>query len=197
MFKRKVFTATAAILLISASAASAKTRSFVINGSDLRAFVIGTAIAGSESADGVALADFDFGALTVEFVLPKDYQKNSPVSITLRMYGGGSSCVVRFFPRDIMRYRNNRAKTAGNAGSAGLTSNGPTEFTVPANFNLVHSRGYTLRKTGDGTLDTGSIRDQKAGDTIVAVFIRNAQNSADTCTDTLFIRSAKITYTVR
>lgn len=181
--------------MISASAASARTKSFVINGSDLRAPNGGAVNAGAETIDGVALGGGGFGQLSVNFTLPKDYKKNSPVVIALRIFGGGTSCVVRFYPNAVARYRNNTSKTIGLADTGQLTADGPIEFARPADFNLVLTRTYKLRKAGTGALVIGSIRDQRAKDYITLVFTRHATTGSDTCSDALIINSAKITYT--
>jgi hypothetical protein len=185
----------ATLLLVPATTAAANTKSFIIEGPDLRAPNGGSVSAGSEQFDGVNLDDSGFGQVTVNFTLPADYKKNSPVTIALRMYGGGTSCNVHFSPDFVYRFRLKASRTIGFASNGQLTGNGPDTFARPADFGLVQSRSYTLRRVGSGALTTGSIRDQRAGDSIIAAFGRNGSFALDTCTGTLHIISAKITYT--
>jgi len=177
------------VLLASANAAMAGTKSFIVPGTDLETTNGGALQGAVHTYDGVALADAGFSGFALNFTLPSDYKKNTPVAIQLRMYGAGDACTVRLYAKATVRYRPGRDVTTEDVG---LKNNGDDLFTVPSLLRLV-TRGSTLRKAGNGTLIAGSIRDQLAGDGITAFYTR--QGVADSCTRSVVVTSAKITYT--
>ena len=172
-----------------ASMAIAGTKSFIINGTDFFPSNGGAWQGAATTYDGMFLADPAFSAANINFILPSDYKKNTPVTIKLRTYGG-SSCTIILSAAGVYRQR---VGTDFTLEHVGLTNSGSDTFTRPASGSRSVERSFTLRKAGSGTLDSGSIRDQKAGDQITAFFMRNG--GVDTCAVGIVLTSAKITYT--
>jgi hypothetical protein len=187
----KTIVACVAMLLASTAVAAAGTKSFIIKGSDMQT-ANGGAISGATIGfTGVSLAN-TFSDVVVNFTVPADYKKNSPISIKLRMFLGGVSCTISLGAAGVYRYRPGVDVTVETVG---LTNDNGDVFTRPASLTEINTRSYTLRKAGGGPFVTGSIADQRAGDGISAIIRRAGSSISDSCTDLLIINSAKITYT--
>ncbi len=170
-----------------AGLAEAGTKSFVVNGTDLRAEP-----KTSEKPYGVDLSHLALNSVWVGFTLPKDYKKNSAVTLRLRAVTGLGTppCDMVLNADGTYRGRPGNVFTLVTGASSGLAESAPGAFTVPATPNQMFTRTFEMKKA-----TFGPILDQKAGDSIIALVSRQINNPLDTCQSTLFVLSAKITYT--
>ncbi len=187
MLKLKAFLLSVMVGALAAGVASAGTKTLIIDNGDLLAS--GTS---GEVLDGfgVAMDDVADSQLAFAFTLPNNYKKNSPVIIRLQMMSSGTSCNMAFGPTIAVRQH----KASGIAITDGLVSvpAGLTTVAMPAITTKLVTRDFKLKKP-TSTLPPG-FSGQKAGDLITVLFERDPVLPADTCADSLVIRSAKVIY---
>lgn len=126
----------------------------------------------------------------INIVLPRNYKKNSPAILRLQMMSNGTSCNVVFAP--VFTGRQHKASVLALADGLESSPAGVTSFAMPATQNKLVTRDFKLKKPTTAIPPT--FADQKAGDIILAILGRDAADGADTCTDDLVIRGAKLIY---
>lgn len=139
--------------------AGASTKSFVVNGPELKGEPATT-----ERVTAVDLSNSNaFNSVAVSFTLPKDYKKNSVVTVRLRLSISADSplCNVILAGDGTYRARNGSVFDVVSAPNSGFTVVGPGPFAVPSTPNQMFAKTFELRKA-----TVGSILDQKAGDGI-------------------------------
>ncbi len=171
-----------AALLGPATAAEAKTKSFIIDGSAL------IKDDGSINSTGPLMADFTDNGFRFAFTLPANYKKNSPVKIVLSGNAVDSDCDIYMIVMDVTRFRTG----AGVSNAIGVLSGMKEQlFSIPPGMPTVATKTFTLNRAGAGT-----IRNQKAGDRVVIWLKRFAGDSRDSCTGNFTALSAKVVYKV-
>ncbi len=179
--------AAAALMLVAAAPSFAGTKSFIISGSDLKGDP-----QSAEAADGVELDESVDDSVWVNFTLPKNYKKNSPVTLQARMFGGGQSCNVALVAETAARYRIGKQISFVASPQGGLVLQGAGVFAVPASPDVLYTRKFKL-----GKASIGPITNQLPGDSVIAIFSRLGASGTDTCTGDVTVTSVKVTYTTK
>ncbi len=170
-------------LLVTAATAEAATRTVFISGSDLA----GT----GASSLGVALPDGSTNSVTINLTLPKGFKKNSTAKLTLRMTGGGASCVLDMIASGTIRVRSGSVSAITPGATSGLTIVPPGAVVTPAVPGQAFSKTFILAPP-IGTTVVG----QRTGDSVVAVIARAGGSVTDTCASVLTVTSVRFTYQI-
>jgi hypothetical protein len=174
-----------AALVAVASAAEAGTRSFVVSGGGLSVVDGATA-----NYLGIALPATTIGSAAVAFTLPGNYKRNSPIAAQARFASLDTSCNISLLALGAFRLRPGLAVSNGDGPISGFTMNGSATVALPAVFNRVFTKSFTLRKAGGGP-----VLNQIAGDNIVLIIGRDGTSGAETCPFHVVLTSVKVTYT--
>ncbi len=176
-----------AALLAASASAEAATKKIKLDVNELVAIAPSTFVLGL----AITIPDGALNAVSVPFVLPADYKKNSQVKIKINYYAGQTGCNFALTPYLVFRARPGRAPTGGavNTAGTGLVFSGSTIVAAPAVTGAVFSQTALLNK------QTGSpMVDQKAGDMITVVFARDGSSVTDTCINAIATVGATIVY---
>ena len=144
-----------------------------------------TALGADFGGSSINLPNAGTPSITMNFVLPRDYQTNSQVNIVFYVtLSVGAPCKIRFIPTAMTRKR---------VGSVlvndlnGLSSNSSV-INIPV-VNTVVQKQFIL---APGGLLTG----QNRGDAFSITFARDGENAQDTCAgNSFFVHGIEIRYT--
>jgi hypothetical protein len=168
--------------------ASAGTRTLVLSGRDLGANSSGS----SEGITGVSLPKATSESIAVNLVLPKDYKKNTKVSLRARLTTVADNCDIKLAAASAIRFRPGKVVASVLGGGSGFTIAGSGTFSAPAVAAETFNKTFTLKPATLGT-----IQSQVAGDNILLVIAREATDAGDTCSAPVLISSIKVTYTTK
>jgi hypothetical protein len=118
----------------------------------------------------------------INFVLPRDYAKDSPITVVLYL-SSASACTTRIVAPQLVRRR--IGKLAANE-LAGLDDGSPT-IAIPS--GIVASKVVTI---APGDILAG----QRPGDAVLLQFRREADDAGDTCDGAVFIQAIDIRYPI-
>jgi hypothetical protein len=176
----------AALVAISAAPVAAA-ESFSIN--PYGAYLEGVAelADGSFGNSGIILPATGQSSFAVGFVLPRDYQPDTPVRIRLIWHTPAVDCQIPLRTNFVDRTRRNHPPSSGNA-AGGLEPAGGSDALITSSLaNEGHTKTYLL------TADQG-FAEQLRGDAVALGFFRRPTELADTCDDDLIIAGIEIIY---
>jgi hypothetical protein len=172
-----------AALLVHSGAASAGTKSFILNGS------VVTAQTGLQSVRGPLLPDGATHYAYVNFTIPSDYLKNSAITIQPRLGINATGCSVSMSADYADRLRVGFVTSTVIGTSSGFSMVSVSPFAVPSAMKIFEKVFQLQPATG------GGIVDQVAGDNVIVRLTRLGSAAGDTCASNLIVTTVKIIYT--
>lgn len=173
------------ILIVATEAATSSKKSFTVSGPAIRANH-----PSFEGVDGAVLhTAFEQPFLLVNFVLPSNYKKNSPVSVRMRAETQSTNCNVFLDVEAVKRIRTGKVTSLIEGHFSGLTVVGDPVTAVPSVQGKSFEKKFRLVRAS-----TGNIQSQQALDNLVLMINRHPFHASDTCADSVLITSVRITY---
>lgn len=141
-----------------------------------------TATGNPTIASIIYLPSTETSGFRINFVLPADYKRNSPVALDFYL-AGPAGCAAFMAPHSVLRYRPGKPTFDGAAGlkavGGNLVSFGASSKLVKKVFRLKPDAGFPGQRAGDG-LNLSVLRDTTRPD--------------DTCIGSIFVTSIAIRY---
>jgi hypothetical protein len=122
----------------------------------------------------------------LHFLLPADFKKNSTATLRLTLFNPGSECLMRFGFVAIDRWRGGLATVSGPPGAMGLSGGSYKDVALAADRVIVKS--YEVKG-----MTTGTIKGQRKGDVVSAMFQRVGDDANDDC-GPVFVTSGELRY---
>lgn len=170
---------TLAILALPLPALAAK-KSFIIDGGLMQAK------GATHVGNGVEMGDTVDSGFAINIILPKDFKKNTPLTLQARLSVDAANCSIKFLPVLVIRNRPGFEQTGGSFGGSGSF-----DRVVPSDENQVFTLSFNLSSPSGGT-----VVGQKAGDHLYVEYARAAESDDDNCPAPLRATSIKVIYTV-
>ena len=137
-------------------------------------------------AGGIFLPDLDGPQASFTFILPRDYAKNTPITILASYHSVDTDCTFVLQPGFVVHRR------------PGVPVDGTTSVFAPKNGSLIvdatadptipGQKSFAL--TPGGTLPT-----IRRGDQFFISLLRNANSPDDTCTGLVILEAIEVRYT--
>ncbi len=181
----RISTLALAGLFVASSSAFAATRNFTIAGN-----LIENNTGATPSAVGITFPSGVDSSGAINFLIPKDYKKNSTIKLKVRYLLGVGACSIELTVDGAVRLRVGAEPSIGLGPASGAQVSGSAVVTLTSMVPKSFVKEITVKPVG-----SGSIANQKAGDNVIVVFGRNGTSGSDTCAGSAAATSVKVEYT--